>query len=111
MNLHEYYKNGAPKNFPIEREFKIPASGGFQISDYCLGMERYFETTIREEVVVAQNKEDWFNQFAYYLAPIPSHEERRKTIQKAGTERVLREHTYQHRVKQLLSLLYGNYRV
>lgn len=98
VNIHEYYHDGTTKGFSNEREFKVPASNGFQISDSIPGMERYFE--LGREIVVVKSKEEWFEKIDYYL----KHEDERKKIQEAGTARVLREHTYSHRVKQLVEL-------
>ena len=99
VNLHEYYKDGYSKNFPIEREFKIPASGGFQISDYCKGMENYFD--LKKEIAIAANPAEWFGKIDYYLR----HEKERKEIQEAGTKKIMNNHTYRHRVKQIIELL------
>jgi spore maturation protein CgeB len=96
VNIHEYYKDGTVKGFSNEREFKVPASGGFQLSDYIPGIERYFK--LGEEIVVAKSPEEWFSKIDYYL----THEKERKEIQQRGTERVLNEHTYRHRVRQMM---------
>ncbi|HUC01312.1 MAG TPA: glycosyltransferase [Candidatus Paceibacterota bacterium] len=98
VNIHEYYRDGTTKGFSNEREFKLPASGGFEISDYVPGMERYFD--LGKEIVAVRSKEEWFEKIDYYLR----HDEERKKIQEEGTARVLRDHTYAHRVDQLLSL-------
>lgn len=99
VNIHEYYRDGTCKGFSNEREFKVPASGGFQITDYIPGMERYFD--LEREIVAVKTPEDWFQKVDYYL----THERERKDIQERGTARVLREHTYRHRVRQLLGLM------
>lgn len=101
INIHEYYKDGTTKGLSNEREFKVPASGGFQISDYIPGMERYFD--LGKEIIAVKSPEEWFAKIDYYI----NHESERKKIQKKGTERVLQEHTYSHRVKQLLDLYHS----
>jgi spore maturation protein CgeB len=98
INIHEYYDSGKIKGFPNEREFKIPASGGFQISDYISGMERYFD--IGREIIIAKNPQEWFSKIDYYL----NHPKERIDIQKRGTERTLKEHTYHNRVEQMIKL-------
>ncbi len=103
VNIHEYYRDGVTKGFSNEREFKIPASGGFELSDYVPGMERYFE--LGKEIVAVRSAKEWFEKIDYYLKP--EHEAERKKIQEAGTARVLQEHTYSHRVKQLMDLYAG----
>ena len=98
VNIHEYYNDGASKGQSVEREFKVPASGGFQISDYCIGMERYFE--LGREIVAVKTPEEWFKAIDYYL----KNEKARKEIQERGTARVLKEHTRRHRVKELVEI-------
>lgn len=98
VNIHEYYKDGTIKGYSNEREFKVPASGGFQISDYIPGMERYFE--LEKEIVIARSPEEWFSKIDYYV----NHESDRKKIQEEGTLRVLKEHSYVNRVAQLINL-------
>lgn len=98
INIHEYYRDGTTKGFSNEREFKIPASGGFQLSDWIPGMWRYF--AIGKEIVAVKTADEWFSAIDYYL----THELERKEIQERGTARTLKEHTYRHRVKQLINL-------
>jgi len=98
VNIHEYYKDGTIKGISNEREFKVPAAGGFEISDYIPGMERYFE--IGKEIVAVKTSEEWFKAIDFYL----KNEKERKEIRERGTKRVLREHTYHHRVKRILAL-------
>ena len=86
----------------LEREFKVPACGGFEISDYVPGMDRYFD--LGKEIVAVRSPEEWFAKIDHY----PRHEGERKQIQEAGTGRVLREHTYAHRVKQLLDMYHSS---
>lgn len=99
INIHEYYCDGTTKGFSNEREFKVPACGGFQVSDYIPGMERYFE--LGREIIALKTPEEWFQKIEYYL----THDGERKRIQEQGTARVLNEHTYRHRVRQLMSLM------
>lgn len=98
LNFHEYYEDGRVKGLSNEREFKIPASGGFQFSDYITSMWHFFEPD--REIVMAKTPEEWFSKIEYYL----THEEKRKEIQEAGTRRVLKKHTYHHRVNQIIEL-------
>lgn len=98
INIHEYYKDGTTKGFSNEREFKVPASGGFQISDYIPGLERYFD--LGKEIIAVKSPEEWFRAIDFYI----KNKKERKEIQQRGTERVLREHTYHNRAKQLIDL-------
>lgn len=98
LNIHEYYHDGRCKNFSNEREFKIPACGGFQISDSVIGIERFFIPG--EEIVIAENAEDWFRKIDFYMR----NSEARKQVQESGTRRALRDHTYTHRARMILKL-------
>lgn len=96
LNFHEREKDGSQPHYILnQRTFKIPACGGFEICDYVPALRRYFD---EKEVVMADiDKEDWFEKIDYYL----THEDERKKIQKKGTERALRDHTYHNRVNQI----------
>ncbi len=97
LNIHEYSECGEILGLSNEREFKIPAGGGFQLSDFCPGLEAFFVPD--REIVIARDERDWFQKIEYYL----THEEERRTIQEAGTRRALRDHTYHHRAKQIIA--------
>lgn len=98
INIHEYSPNGVSKNLSNEREFKIPACGGFQVSDTILGLDRVF--TPGKEIIVVGEISNWIPTVLYYL----KHGEERRRIQAQGRARVENEHTYHHRAKQLLNL-------
>jgi len=53
------------------------------------------------EVVVYRSAEECVELIAYYLA----HDDERETIARAGQARTLREHTYHHRMQELLDIL------
>lgn len=98
INIHEYYPSGFSKNFSNEREFKIPACGGFQISDYVTGIEKFFVPG--REIIVPKTDSEWFGAIDHYM----HNEEERKNIQENGTRRALKEHTYLHRAKEFIRL-------
>lgn len=95
VNFHEYH-DGRVYDHSNEREFKIPASGGFQMSDYVPMMADLFEPD--KEIVLCRTPGEWFEKTAYYLG----RGEEREIIRRAGTARALNEHTYHHRIKQIL---------
>lgn len=99
INLHEYGPDGEPTHFSNEREFKVPACGGFQISDYVRGIENFFVPD--KEIVLARTADEWFHKIDFYMR----HEDMRKIIQENGTKRALSEHTYLNRARQFLWLL------
>jgi len=101
LNYHEREEDGSQPHYIVnQRTFKIAACGGFQICDHVPALRKYFDD---DEVVMVKDKDDWFRKIDYYL----SHEEERRRIQKKGSERALKEHTYNNRVEQVLGLLAG----
>lgn len=97
INIHEEYqkKFGGDCN---ERTFKIPACGGFEITDDVACIRKYFKED--EEIVIAKNKDDWFQKIDYYM----KNPEKRLPIIEAGRRRVLKDHTYHNRVEQIISI-------
>ena len=95
INLHEEYQKQFLGDIN-ERTFKIPLAGGFEITDAMPSLQKYFK--IGEELVVAENKRDWFEKIGYYL----KHPAKRRQISEKGRKRVLKEHTYGNRVLQLV---------
>ena len=83
------------------RNFEIHCAGGFQLTNYVAGIERYLR--IGEEAAVFTSPEDCAAQIKYYL----SNEAERAAIMAAGRERALREHTYLNRLEQILGKIWG----
>lgn len=81
------------------RTYEIPAAGGFEITDYIPGIENQFE--IGSEMVVYRSMDEFRELVEYYL----NYPEERMAIAKRGRERVLRDHTYEQRMKTLLQAL------
>jgi len=101
VNIHEEYqkKFGGDCN---ERTFKIPLSGGFEITDNVKCIGKYFIED--EEIIIAKDKKDWFDKIDYYI----KNPEKRVNIIKAGRKRVLKDHTYKKRVEQLINISENN---
>lgn len=100
INVHEDYQRefGGDCN---ERTFKIPFCNGFEITDDVACIHKYFK--VGEEIIVAENKQDWFDKINYY---IQNPDERLDIIEK-GKARVEKDHTYHNRVEQIISI-YNN---
>lgn len=81
------------------RLYEATGCGTLLIVDKKDNLGEIFE--IGKEVVAYENTEDLIDKIKYYL----SHEEERKKIAKAGQERTLRDHTYEVRTKELVSIL------
>jgi spore maturation protein CgeB len=97
INVHEKYQReyGGDCN---ERTFKIPLCGGFEVVDNVACIKKYFECG--KEIIVADNEREWVDMVRYYLI----HPEERQSIIHAGKQRVLRDHTYHNRVKQMIAI-------
>ncbi|HUX35675.1 MAG TPA: glycosyltransferase [Candidatus Paceibacterota bacterium] len=77
------------------RMFEIPACGGFLLTGYAKGLERYYE--IGKEIVVYKDEKEIPELVKYYL----EHEEERKKIARAGYERTIKDHTYEKRFLEI----------
>jgi len=98
VNIHEDYQRqfGGDCN---ERTFKIPFCGGLEISDDVAVIRDYFVED--KEIVIAHNKDDWFDKIRYYY----DHPTAAKRIATAGQKRVARDHTYHNRARQILGII------
>lgn len=96
INFHEDYQRefGGDCN---ERTFKIPLSEGFEITDDVACISKYLKDG--EEIIIAKNKDDWFDKINYYI----KNPSLRDPIIKKGKERVLKEHTYHNRIASMFS--------
>ena len=86
------------EGFPM-RVFEVPGFGGFLLTDYRPMLGEFFE--IGKEVVCYMDIEDLRGKIKYYLA----HPDERKEIARRGQERVLKEHTYRHRMQKLIDTM------
>lgn len=77
------------------RPFELAGAGGFVISGYSDGIERYYEPD--REMVFYRTTEELAEKIRYYLA----HDDERKRIREAGYKRTLRDHTYVKRFEAL----------
>ncbi|MDD1679162.1 MAG: glycosyltransferase, partial [Methanomicrobiales archaeon] len=77
------------------RNFEIPGCGGFLLSNYVEGIERYY--TIGKEIACFGNRHEMLDRIRYYL----SHPDEREEVARAGYERTLRDHTYVRRLTEL----------
>jgi spore maturation protein CgeB len=84
-----------------DRLFEAAGRNAFQIFPYIPGIERYFD--IDKEIVCYEfnNFEQLRHKIDHYLA----HDDEREAIRRAGHERVKREHTYKHRLQNVLDVV------
>ena len=87
------------KSSANQRVFDVPAAEGFLLTDYRPGLEKIFEQD--KEVVFYETTQDLEEKARYYMA----HPEMRVRIARRAHERVLLDHTYTHRARELIALL------
>ena len=105
LNLHSssYHTGVNPHgDFVNPRVFEIAACGAFQLVDPRSEMSDLFE--IGKEIETFKDINDLRSKIKYYLA----NPAKMKEIAEAGRNRVLREHTYKHRMEQLLKIVAAN---
>ena len=96
-NLRSFFQKRIPQI--KARPFEITGSGGFCITGSADDMENYFVPG--KEIVIYKDTKDLIDKVRYYL----EHEDERKTIQKAGYDRALKEHTYNARLDKIFGEL------
>ncbi|MBI4683427.1 MAG: glycosyltransferase [Nitrospirae bacterium] len=102
INLHSstYHKGVNPfGDFVNPRTFEIISSGGFQLVDRRSGLEDLFEAG--KEIVVFDDLNDLRSKITFYL----NNPEEREMIIQRGRQRVLREHTYENRMNNMLEII------
>lgn len=88
----------SPRRSQIKgRIFEVVGCGGFLLTDRVPYLERYFE--LGRELAVYESSEALGEQIAYWL----SHEDERAAVAEAGYQRVLAEHTYDHRFEAIFA--------
>jgi spore maturation protein CgeB len=91
----------ARADFVNPRTFEVAACGGFQLVDRVRGLEKQF--AIGREIAVFDSEDELLEKARHYLA----NPEERASIAQAGRRRVLKEHTYYHRMERLLTTCLG----
>jgi len=91
--------------FPMEigglnaRAFEIAGCGGFQLITHSEAVSRHFEPG--KEIETFHNLGELYDKVCYYL----EHEDKRYAIAEAGRQRAHSEHTYEHRLSQMLEII------
>jgi spore maturation protein CgeB len=81
------------------REFEAPMSGALYLTERQPELEEYFRPG--KEVLCYADRDDLRDQVRYHLA----HSEQAERVRRAGRQRALREHTWQHRFRELFAVL------
>lgn len=91
-----YEGRGIERNQIKARTFEIPGAGGFMITEYSPGLERYYN--LGKEAVSFQNVNELDTAIRYFL----SNPQERDEIATAGFLRTQLEHTYERRFERIL---------
>ncbi len=105
INLHSsiHTKNSEQGDFVNPRTFELASMGAFQLVDTRSLMPELFNTEegFDRELVTFENFAEVPEIIDYYLA----HEQERQEIAQRARARVLKEHTYAHRMKTMLEII------
>jgi len=105
LNLHSSTERDGVDpagDFINPRTFELAACGAFQLVDKRSLLSEVF--TPGEEVETFESRKELIEKIEYYLA----HPEARQPFIEKARARVLREHTYQHRITEMLSIIYSS---
>lgn len=81
------------------RTYDIAGCKGFQLADYRNDMEKVFK--INHEIICFETLDELKKKIEYYL----KHSDERNEIAEAAHKRVINEHTYEHRAREILDLI------
>ena len=84
------------------RTFDVAACAAFQLIDFKNDLPFHFIED--EEIVSFKSEEDLLEKTYKFI----QGDEARKKIANKGRERVLKEHTFQHRLEKMLSIIYSS---
>ena len=90
------FANSKGQNQIKARTFEVPGAGGFLLTEYSPGLEKFY--SVGNEIDVFSRTEDLVEKINYYL----SHPDKRDAIARAGFKRTKHEHTYEIRMKGVL---------
>lgn len=91
--------------FPMEfgglnaRAFEVAGCGGFQLITHTDAVARHFETG--REIETFRDLTELRNKIRYYL----DNDDERQAIADAGRKRAHSEHTYEHRLSEMLEII------
>jgi len=86
-----------------QRVFDVPACGSFLLTDHQEAIEELFE--VGKEVVTYRDRDEIPEMVRFYL----NNPGARRTVAMKGRERVLREHTYKHRIGKIIEVMRSRY--
>lgn len=105
LNLHSSMERDGVDpfgDFVNPRTFELAACGAFQLTDNRTLLPEMFSEG--EEIITFGNQNELEEKIDYYL----SRPDERRAIADAARKRVLRDHTYEQRVKSMLGYIYAD---
>jgi spore maturation protein CgeB len=105
LNLHSSSERDGVDpsgDFVNPRTFELAACGAFQLCDDRQLLPELFE--VGREIITFSSREDMKEKMEYYLA----HPEERKVICERARARILKDHSYDRRMEQMLSIVYAS---
>ena len=105
LNLHSssyHYGINPEGDFVNPRTFEIAACKGFQLVDYRSDLINLFH--IDNEIIVFRSLDELKDQIDFYL----NKPDLRNTISQLSYQRVLKEHTIEHRMEEMLIHIFIN---
>ncbi len=87
-----------------QRVFDVPACGAFLLTDYQKGLEDLFD--VGSEVITYKDKSEIPELVKFYL----KYPDERQKVALRGRERVLKEHTYKHRMNSMIEFMKQRYK-
>ena len=105
LNLHSssyHYGINPEGDFVNPRTFEIAACKGFQLVDYRSDLINLFH--INDEITVFRSLDEMKDQIDFYL----NNPDLREIISKRSYQRVLKEHTIDHRMQEMLIHIFIN---
>lgn len=102
INLHssDHHDGVTPDgDFINPRTFEIASCAAFQLVDRRADLEYFFD--IGREIVCFSSLEELREKAAYYLR----HPDGRSAVASAGRKRILADHTYEHRMRDMCKIV------
>ncbi len=99
LNFHVDHQAGELERGLNLRAFELAACGVFQLLQRVPGVNEFFEEG--KEIVCFETREEMLDKIRYYLG----HDDERQRIADAARQRVLRDHTWQQRVRVMAQLM------
>jgi spore maturation protein CgeB len=95
LNFSDAYKVNTPRQVKA-RTFEVPGAGGLLLTEYAPGLEQYYE--LGSQIVSCGNLDEMVTQ----IRRLEGNPQERDAIASAGNIRTRAEHTYDHRLTEVL---------